>query len=116
MLEEEYVRILISKDRNKEFHRMAETARSLDRRIFSLQNTCEHEVTKGGVHPDNSKVRTSSILGNIEAKYDYESGACWICGKEFGWYCPDSPNHICEYSQEYYQEGCIYCDQPEERK
>jgi len=124
MLEEEYVKILISKDRNEEFHRMAEASCALGRRLSALQNTCEHEITRGGVHPHDPKTRTHSIVGNVESKYDtYESGICWICGKEFGWYCPDSPKHICEYrlikdfnGVEYYDESCTYCHQPGERK
>lgn len=27
----------------------------------------------------------------------YESAICSICGKDLGWWCPESPNHICEY-------------------
>lgn len=49
---------------------------------------------------------------------------CEICGEYLGWYCPESPNHVCDY--EHYDEemggryidedSCIYCGHPEERK
>lgn len=120
MLNEECVRRLISKDRNKLFHNLVQRARSLRRVLHVLQDSCEHEITRGGVHPDDPKTRTSAFLGNTVSKDDkYETSACWICGKEFGWYCPDSPDHICDYGGpdwELHSEYCIYCHQPEERK
>jgi len=57
------------------------------------------------------------------------SAQCEVCGKWLGWWCPDSPNHVCEYygkhpswynpygEEEFYNEDdCIYCHEPEERK
>ena len=68
---------------------------------------------------------------------------CTICGKNFGWYCPDSPDHTCYYdiivkdsvrgielingefhpASEYGlgdedggEEWCIFCGHPDERK
>lgn len=63
----------------------------------------------------------------------YESAVCEICGKDLGWWCPESPNHVCEYygvhrgwyhtnhtgirpPEWYNEDDCIYCHQPEERK
>ena len=114
MLTDYYLGLLSPLECNKEFSDIAEMVYLYTRYMYTIQNTCPHEITRGGVHPHNAKIRTSSIRGNLTVRYDdSESGACWICGKDFGWYCPDSPNHACEYSQE---EGCIYCNQPEERK
>lgn len=64
---------------------------------------------------------------------DYESAVCEICGKDLGWWCPESPNHVCEYygnhrggrlennywnfeGKWYDEDDCIYCHQPYERK
>lgn len=44
---------------------------------------------------------------------------CSVCGNSLGWYCPDSPTHLCDYRQEdesYDEDCCRYCGQPEERK
>ncbi len=48
-----------------------------------------------------------------------ESAYCDICEEDFGWWCPDSIDHVCEYRQEdgsYNYDNCIHCHQPEERK
>jgi hypothetical protein len=39
---------------------------------------------------------------------------CVVCQKHFGWWCPESPKHFCEYGED--PDSCIYCGQPEERK
>lgn len=70
------------------------------------------------------------------------SAFCSICGRSYGWYCPDSPDHVChpEYEldeengkftlklhngktyqmtarwQQTYGNDCVFCNQPEERK
>lgn len=43
---------------------------------------------------------------------------CVICGESTGaWYCPDSPNHLCEYEPEDRAcDFCIHCGLPDERK
>lgn len=60
----------------------------------------------------------------ITSNNDSCSAVCEICGSYEGWYCSESPNHVCNY--EHYDEemggrywdedDCIYCGQPEERK
>jgi len=45
---------------------------------------------------------------------EYESAVCIICGKNFGWWCPKSPDHFCHYSESY--DSCDFCGEPEERK
>ena len=39
---------------------------------------------------------------------------CAVCGKDFGWWCPKSPDHLCHYEVGIY--GCKYCGMLEERK
>lgn len=70
--------------------------------LNKLVTSCPHEI----------KDKEPEIWGNH--KY-YGSALCWICGHYFGgWYCPDSPDHLCHYSKSY--DCCDYCHQPEERK
>jgi hypothetical protein len=73
---------------------------------------------------------------------DYAGADCVICEKDFGWWCPESPDHACHYysittadgftvtminGEEYLlpkdhvdtyetEDQCIFCGQPEERK
>jgi len=43
------------------------------------------------------------------------SAVCAICFRDFGWWCPDSPDHLCKYDWDV-GEGCLFCGDPEERK
>jgi 3',5'-cyclic AMP phosphodiesterase CpdA len=42
------------------------------------------------------------------------SAICIICGENFGWWCPKSPDGFCEYSTTF--DSCDWCGEPEERK
>ena len=50
--------------------------------------------------------------GKIVRQHD--SAVCAKCGKDFGWWCPKSPDHCCHYSKSY--DSCDFCGEPEERK
>lgn len=68
--------------------------------------------------------------GHVATKGKFGIGAtCVICGKDLGWWCPKSPNHICHYEYDYTKRGyltpeggysceelCKYCGNPSERK
>jgi len=57
---------------------------------------------------------------------DRDSAHCNVCGINFGWWCPDSDNHQCDYFHQAEGEAegigtwdydeCIHCGGPEERK
>ena len=50
-------------------------------------------------------------------KWSYGGAMCIVCGKHLGWYCPDSPTKTCDYPDHPpYDDGCIYCGLPSERK
>lgn len=40
---------------------------------------------------------------------------CKACGKDFGWWCPESPDHICHYDKGD-SDQCDFCGMPSERK
>ena len=48
----------------------------------------------------------------------HSSAICDICGKHFGWWCPDSKDNICEYDsvKDPVHDFCLYCGHPDERK
>lgn len=52
--------------------------------------------------------------GDTEPRGDFGGAHCLICMQSFGWYCPDSPDHICRYTKS--RDYCDYCGYPEERK
>ena len=72
---------------------------------------CQHVIIKGRIlySPAQGKV-----VWTHEGQEDDDCCfcSCAICGEDFGWWCPKSPNHICEYKYG----GCIYCGEPDERK
>jgi hypothetical protein len=102
------------------------------RELYRLIDDCKHEITSYGIDPIDSSKRMHELLGLIPTSALIEvqindplswSGSCWICGKDFGWYCPDSPDHICDYHYNgedgnvgYNPDCCKYCHQPDERK
>lgn len=45
---------------------------------------------------------------------DIGSAVCRKCGEYFGWYCPNSKTHLCEYTID--EDCCDHCGNPEERK
>lgn len=45
---------------------------------------------------------------------DGDSAVCAICGDDGGWWCPESQDHTCEYTNS--DDCCTHCGNPEERK
>lgn len=87
-----------------------------------LQSGCDHKI----------------LIREKDHRGWYGSGECAGCFADFGWYCPDSPDHACHY---YTTNGkvilidgtetapppghnedredcdwCIFCGSPDERK
>jgi len=95
----------------------------LRERYRELLDQCPHEIVQEG---------------------SWGGARCAICDQDFGWYCPDSPDHACHYFTEsddlgYYvvlndgtvyrfpertdtdkrcetDDSCLFCGHPEERK
>lgn len=44
------------------------------------------------------------------------SVSCEVCGKGLGWWCPKSPNNLCDYDPPGDFDHCRFCGNPEERK
>ena len=71
---------------------------------------------------EKNKIKLQDVIyscphDNVVERHD--SLYCTVCDKCFGWYCPTSPDHLCDYEQEdgtYNNDICRYCGQPEERK
>ena len=76
---------------------LRESIATLNRQLWDLKKGCDHsQVIQVGEGVD-----------------------CATCGKDLGWWCPESPNHQCDYHQDdgsYDWDCCRHCGQPEERK
>lgn len=83
-------------ERRRMIDEIEEKMRAHSITICDLKKACKHVITK-----------------------QYSSAYCEHCNQYFGWWCPDSPNHKCDYNQEdgsYDEDNCRYCGDPEERK
>lgn len=87
----------------------------------------QHEVRKDLIARTRKQIKDSQIeLNVLIAGCDmhqiievYDSARCDVCGTHFGWFCPESPNGVCDYDQpdgSYDEDNCIHCGNPEERK
>ena len=64
------------------------------------------------------------VSDQADVSCGYAGARCIICNNDLGWYCPKSPDHLCNYygihgdnNYPYLDEDdCIYCHEPEERK
>ena len=68
------------------------------RKLGSLENQCKHE---------------KFIMEQAGGAY------CDTCSISLGWWCPDAPNHLCSYpdsGDQYHDEKCKFCGEPDERK
>jgi hypothetical protein len=88
--DEDYLRAQISS--------LTITIDRFQRRLWTIKNSCKHTLLEVNMfHDDVGIVR------------------CAICGHDFGWWCPKSPDHYCHYDKGN-EDSCDYCGQPEERK
>lgn len=58
--------------------------------------------------------RLKAMCKHVYAASEYGGAYCAVCQERGGWYCPDSPDHLCKYSKSY--DWCDFCGEPEERK
>lgn len=95
--------------------------------LYTLREECIHQIS----HPTKKDMRTG----------DFGGAYCLICGYDFGWWCPASPDSVCHYhsdengkvelitgesvdfpKDEYYDpeyessDCCLFCGDPDERK
>lgn len=49
-----------------------------------------------------------------KGKWRSDGARCKICGRDLGWYCPNSEDHVCHYTKIYWI--CDNCGMPDERK
>lgn len=86
--------------------------------LAAITRECkEHFIIKGRIYYCPAKI---AVVNSMEGRYDKWndgdfSASCAVCGEDFGWWCPKSPTHYCEYDENNIY-GCKYCGQPDERK
>lgn len=79
--------------------------------------------TRGGFEAQE-KIRNCThkfIPSNPRTQKDdqYSGVVCEYCDIDVqGWYCPDSPDHLCDYDldNDPCRDYCLFCGEPEERK
>ena len=82
--------------------------------LWDLKKECkEHVIVKGRILFSPAK---NGVVNTHENHVgDCYSASCAVCGEDFGWWCPKSPTHYCEYDEtDTY--GCKWCHEPDERK
>jgi len=68
-----------------------------------------------GIEGHDIQPRNPNILEELKTDMWACTGAvCSVCGQSFGWWCPNSPDHLCHYSKS--DDDCDYCHMPSERK
>lgn len=84
----------------------------LHKQMSKAKGGCQHIIIKGQViySPRQEKV----VWTHEGDDDDCCSAYCAVCGHDFGWWCPKSPDHYCHYDKGDY--GCDYCGEPDERK
>lgn len=82
--------------------------REVENRIYILRGECRecgHVIIP----------RNPNIEEELKTDKWASTGAiCLVCGKNFGWWCPKSPDHVCHYSET--EDHCDYCGMSDERK
>ena len=88
----------------------------LRRELSRGNGGCKHVVIKGQIMFSPAKRKV--VWTHEGLADDWNGGSCGascaICGQDFGWWCPKSPDHYCHYENGEY--GCDYCGEPDERK
>lgn len=73
-------------------------AAAADQKYYDLMRQCNHSVV---------------------VKRQFGGASCDTCGKDLGWWCPESKDHTCDYEQAdgtHDSDSCRYCGEPSERK
>ena len=80
----------------------------------NLERKIRIETCKKGIAEFNNEL--IDLVQNCphEIIRSHDSAICRICDTDFGWWCPKSPDHLCEYEKG--SEWCIWCGEPTERK
>lgn len=106
------------KERKEKIKQLRAEADAKNAEAFDLIKNCLHKI----VHQEPDE-------------FGYGFAECEGCDTQFGWYCPDSPDHVCHYFTENsnvelmtgeliispphkYEtyDCCLYCGHPGERK
>jgi len=93
-------------------------AEKIKERLAQLQRRLTDVKKEEETIRDEIKHLKSSCIHEFR-KDTYGEAKCGVCETRSGWWCPDSPDHLCDYTQEdgeYDEDCCRYCGHPEERK
>lgn len=123
-----------------EIERLSEVIRNSEKKLSSLRKDCSHFI---GDITDKERVLLRNAPWKVSMRVSIAT--CTVCGLDFGWKCPDSPDSVCHYytttedSETFYVElidrtkhqmskydladaeyetddECLFCGHPDERK
>jgi hypothetical protein len=84
-----------------------ERIKAIEIELRTLRNDCPHEIA---IPPDYwEKLKKD--------QWHTAAAECIGCGYRFGWFCPNSSDHICNFEEDdVCKDNCVNCGMPEERK
>lgn len=119
-----------ARDEMSRFENLKFEARVAARRVSNFKLLCDHIVFQRTYKNDVWEHNPDGLAG----------ASCLICKRNFGWACPDSKDGACHYPYEiaedggtitlndrsqvtpeepeggFWNESCVFCGHPEERK
>lgn len=107
---EEQAKALSTVERHVLRHKLKMQILPVTTAISFLEQHCKHGVA--------ALTETSAEYYLLD-EWRSDGARCEGCGISVGWYCPDAPNHICDYEQEdgtFDSDSCKHCGMPDERK
>jgi len=102
---EEQLKSFPHADRRNYLRKLDDIQKMLNDIVNDFKRTCNHEL----------EVPSDFYEKLAKDPFHSATGRCKGCGESFGWFCPSSPNHICNYDK-YGNDSCEFCGMPDERK
>lgn len=100
-------------------HKYISTTADIQKEVAIISTKIQLKLEELDILENNLEQLTEKCSHSDLDISPWDTATCNICGKDFDWYCPESPTLTCDYEQEdgsYDEDCCRYCGCPEERK
>lgn len=104
-------KILSKKDyeHHKKIFQASEDIKDANARYNQLITECDHKL----IPLTPNQIKSLKDHEDLDS-WDFDEANCMICGKFFGWRCPDSPDGACHYNTKEFEgsngEGPFYVE------